>query len=122
MHLAPLTRPWPSLAEIHQPLPPSVQLTAAARDLGLDAAQRDTWLGGYVQAAFFVVGVPSALIVGYLADRADRIKLLLMVVVVGHAPCLCTYWVRAGGLGGGERDGWMGLPFVAGDAQYDLVW
>lgn len=38
-------------------------MTAAARDFGLDDKKRDTVLGGYMMAAFFLIGAPSAIIV-----------------------------------------------------------
>lgn len=33
--------------------------------------------------------------VGWLADSTNRRNLLFWVVVMGEAPCLATYWVRA---------------------------
>lgn len=30
---------------------------------------------------------------GYLADKYNRVRLLVTVVIVGEAPCLATYWV-----------------------------
>lgn len=30
---------------------------------------------------------------GYFADKFNRIHMLAFIVVVGEAPCLCTYWV-----------------------------
>ena len=40
-----------------------MQLSAAAQFFGMDSTQKDVLLGGYVNAAFFAVGAPSALIV-----------------------------------------------------------
>lgn len=40
-----------------------MQLTAAAREFGFDDKQKDVYLGGYLMAAFFIVGAPSALLV-----------------------------------------------------------
>lgn len=40
-----------------------MQLSAAAHFFGMDDTQKDVLLGGYVNAAFFAVGAPSALIV-----------------------------------------------------------
>ncbi|KAI8473562.1 MAG: major facilitator superfamily domain-containing protein, partial [Monoraphidium minutum] len=68
-------------------------LTAAANDLGLNSYQKDTYLGGYVMAAFFLVGAPSAIVCGYLTDKVNRVHLLCAVVFVGQGPCLCTYFV-----------------------------
>lgn len=40
-----------------------LQLSAAAAYFGLDDVQKDTYLGGYLMAAFFLVGAPAALLV-----------------------------------------------------------
>jgi hypothetical protein len=40
-----------------------VQLSAAAAFFGLDDRQKDVILGGYMMAAFFLIGAPSALVV-----------------------------------------------------------
>ncbi|EFJ46143.1 hypothetical protein VOLCADRAFT_93591 [Volvox carteri f. nagariensis] len=73
-------------------------LTAAANYFRLNERQKDTLLGGALMAAFFAVGAPAALLVGWLTDRGDinRRTLLFWVVVVGETPCLLTYWVRWG--------------------------
>ncbi|GIL90022.1 hypothetical protein Vretimale_18101 [Volvox reticuliferus] len=72
-------------------------LTAAANYFGMSERQKDTLLGGALMAAFFAVGAPAALLVGWLADRGDinRRTLLFWVVVVGETPCLLTYWVKS---------------------------
>ena len=46
--------------------------------------QRDVYLGGWVSAAFFLVGAPAALLVGYISDRVNRKHLLLWVVLLGE--------------------------------------
>lgn len=43
-----------------------LQLSAAAAYFGLDDRQKDTYLGGYLMAAFFLVGAPAALVVRVL--------------------------------------------------------
>ena len=50
-------------------------------------------LGGYISAAFFAVGAPAALLVGWYADRTDRRNLLFAVAIIGQAPSLCTIFV-----------------------------
>lgn len=40
-----------------------VQLSAAAAYFGLNDQQKDTYLGGYLMAAFFLIGAPAALVV-----------------------------------------------------------
>lgn len=49
-------------------------MSAAAAYFGLDDAQKDTYLGGYLMAAFFLVGAPAALLVrlGNRGGRASR--------------------------------------------------
>ena len=56
--------------------------------------QRDVYLGGWVSAAFFLVGAPAALLVGYISDRVNRKHLLLWVVLLGEwelcdGHCMC---------------------------------
>ncbi|MEW5311908.1 MAG: hypothetical protein WDW38_003584 [Sanguina aurantia] len=70
-------------------------LSAAALDFGFDDIEKDEKLGGYIMAAFFVVGAPAALLAGILADKVNRRNLLFIVVVLGEAPCLATYWVTS---------------------------
>jgi predicted MFS family arabinose efflux permease len=69
-------------------------LSAAAAEFGLDDAQKDAVLGGGLMACFFLVGAPAALIVGYMADRVRRVRLLFAVVAIGAAPCLAVYWAK----------------------------
>lgn len=58
-------------------------LTAVAEDFGFADAQRDKYLGGVISAAFFLLGAPAALLIGYLSDTMNRAKLLFWVVVLG---------------------------------------
>jgi hypothetical protein len=37
--------------------------------------------------------VVSLLQCGYLADKHNRVLLLAAIIIIGEAPCLCTYWV-----------------------------
>ena len=57
------------------------------------------YLGGYIAAAFFAVGAPAALCIGYLCDKMNRRNLLFAVVILGEQPtcpslsvpaCCCT--------------------------------
>jgi MFS family permease len=41
------------------------------------------YLGGYIAAAFFAVGAPAALCIGYLSDKMNRRNLLFAVVLLG---------------------------------------
>jgi len=58
-------------------------LTAVARDFNFTDAQRDKYLGGVISAAFFLLGAPAALLIGYLSDTMNRAKLLFWVVLLG---------------------------------------
>ena len=60
-------------------------LTAVAQDFGFNDNQRDKYLGGFISAAFFLLGAPAALLIGYLSDTMNRAKLLFWVVVLGTA-------------------------------------
>lgn len=80
-------------------VPCCLQLSAAAAYFGLDDYQKDTVLGGYIMAAFFAVGAPAALLCGYFADKFNRVHMLAFIIVLGEAPCLCTYWVSGAGYG-----------------------
>eukprot|EP00200_Dunaliella_tertiolecta_P009723 CAMPEP_0202386432 /NCGR_PEP_ID=MMETSP1127-20130417/66398_1 /ASSEMBLY_ACC=CAM_ASM_000462 /TAXON_ID=3047 /ORGANISM="Dunaliella tertiolecta, Strain CCMP1320" /LENGTH=241 /DNA_ID=CAMNT_0048986981 /DNA_START=220 /DNA_END=942 /DNA_ORIENTATION=+ len=68
-------------------------LTAAGHDFHFTDAERDAKLGGAIMGAFFAVGAPSALLLGWLGDRFNRVYLLFGVVVFGEAPCMATAWV-----------------------------
>ena len=52
-------------------------LSAIAADLGFDAAERDWKLGGEISVAFFVLGAPAALLIGFLADHVNRYVLFV---------------------------------------------
>ena len=52
-------------------------------DFGFDDEQRDKYLGGYIAAAFYIVGAPAALLFGYLSDTVNRRNLLFAAVLLG---------------------------------------
>ena len=68
-------------------------LTDIAASFGFDASERDTYLGGFIGAAFYSVGAPAALLFGYLSHVMSRRLLFLVAVVVGEGPCLLTVFV-----------------------------
>ncbi len=80
-------------------------LTPIAREFGMTDKERDEKLGGHVSAAFFLVGAPVSLIVGYFADQFKNRPLVFSIVVfLGEIPCFCTgfvqnytqlFWLRA---------------------------
>ena len=72
------------------PIPCSLR-RAIQKDFGFTDQQKDTLLGGWVAAAFFLVGAPSALAVGALSNSCNRRNLLFIVVVLGEALLLVMY-------------------------------
>jgi predicted MFS family arabinose efflux permease len=68
-------------------------LTAIAQDFGFNDDERDKYLGGYIAAAFYMVGAPAALLFGYLSDTVNRRNLLFYAVILGEGPCILTYFV-----------------------------
>lgn len=58
---------------------------------GFDYDERDKYLGGYVAAAFYLVGAPSALLFGYLSDKVNRRNLLFVAVLIGEW-CGMRWW------------------------------
>ena len=69
-------------------------LTAIANEFNLSDEQKDVRLGGWLQLAFFVVGSPASLIIGYYADKTKRVRLFFWTTLIGEGPCLATYWVK----------------------------
>jgi len=69
-------------------------MSAIAEEFGFDDKQKDVRLGGWLQLAFFVVGAPAALLIGYFADRWNRVRLFFWTTILGEGPCLATYWVK----------------------------
>lgn len=68
-------------------------LTDIATSFGFDSNQRDTYLGGFIGAAFYTVGAPAALLFGYLSHYVSRRLLFLVAVLLGEGPCLLTIFV-----------------------------
>eukprot|EP00928_Gymnodinium_smaydae_P099358 TRINITY_DN9456_c0_g1_i2.p1 TRINITY_DN9456_c0_g1~~TRINITY_DN9456_c0_g1_i2.p1 ORF type:complete len:595 (-),score=131.01 TRINITY_DN9456_c0_g1_i2:63-1847(-) len=71
-------------------------LSAIAADFELDALDKDKKLGGQVQLGFFFIGGATSLAMGPLADKTNRMNLLLLVVLTGSLPCLLIYQVPSG--------------------------
>ena len=79
-------------------------LSAIARDLGLDPVERDVKLGGDISLVFWLLGGTVSLAVGALTDRLPRRRLFAAVLLIGELPCLLTafaatyeqlFWLRA---------------------------
>jgi MFS family permease len=74
-------RPPPPLPPPACPAPAHPPLSAG---FGFDESERDRYLGGYVAAAFYLVGAPAALLFGYLSDTVNRRNLLFAAVLLGE--------------------------------------
>jgi len=70
-------------------------LTRMARSFDLDDVQRDVVLGGWMNAAFFLVGAPCSLLFGILADRASRLQLFSAMLAVNAAACVIFAFTTA---------------------------
>ncbi len=68
-------------------------LSEAAADFNMDDSERDIYLGGYLQAALFLIGGATALIIDHMADQLDKRVLYAIIVLVGQAGCTLTYLV-----------------------------
>lgn len=68
-------------------------LTEIAVSFGFDTKERDTYLGGFIGAAFYSVGAPAALLFGYLSHFMSRRLLFLIAVLIGEGPCILTVFV-----------------------------
>ena len=55
--------------------------------------EKDQRLGGAIAVAFFGLGAPASLLVGWLSDFVDRRKLFVTIVLVGEVAALATVWV-----------------------------
>ena len=53
------------------------------KDFGFTDQQKDALLGGWIAAAFFLVGAPSALLMGALTQSHNRRNLLFIIVLLG---------------------------------------
>ena len=67
-------------------------LSAIAKDFGFTEREKDWKLGGELSFGFFLLGAPVTLIVGYLADTANRCILFGVIIFLGESACMLTYW------------------------------
>ncbi|CAK9039758.1 unnamed protein product [Durusdinium trenchii] len=74
-------------------------LSAIAEDFDLTPLEKDSKLGGQVQLGFFFVGGATSLALGPLADRLNRVNLLLAVVILGSVPCALIKYIPSGDSG-----------------------
>lgn len=76
----------------------SPSLSLVADEFGFDDLERDQKLGGDISVAFYMIGVPAAMIVGCLADVVERRSFLFLVtVMIGEGSCCLTYFARTYG-------------------------
>ena len=68
-------------------------LTEIANEFGFDDEERDRKLGGEIALAFFLLGAPASMVIGYLADSSDRSVVFAWTVFIGEGACFLTYWV-----------------------------
>lgn len=72
----------------------SPNLSQAAEEFNFSDREKDVKLAGWLQLAFFVVGSPASLIIGWMCDKTEsRVRLLFLTTLIGEGPCLATYWV-----------------------------
>eukprot|EP00439_Symbiodinium_sp_Y106_P047401 s881_g6.t1 len=74
-------------------------LSAIAEEFELSPLEKDSKLGGQVQLGFFFVGGITSLALGPLADRMNRVNLLLLVVILGSVPCALIKYIPSGSSG-----------------------
>jgi MFS family permease len=68
-------------------------LSAVAHEFNLTPAQRDAQLGGQLSLAFFCMGAPVSLLVGYWADTTHHRPLVLAsVIALGESACGASAW------------------------------
>jgi len=68
-------------------------MTEIAEEFNFTSEEKDLFLGGYINIAFFVFGGLAALLAGYAADVYDRRKAFSFIVLIGEIATLCTIFV-----------------------------
>ena len=68
-------------------------MSAIAAEFNFSAAEKDAKLGGEIAFGFFMIGGVVSVVVGGLADTANRCKLFMWIVLLGEVACLGTYLV-----------------------------
>ena len=71
----------------------SPNMSAIAAEFNFSPAEKDSKLGGEIAFGFFIVGGVVSVLVGGLADTANRCKLFMWIVLLGEIACLATYLV-----------------------------
>jgi hypothetical protein len=52
--------------------------------------EKDQYLGGWIGAAFFLVGAPAAILMGYFSHGYNRCTMFFWVVILGARMCPCA--------------------------------
>ena len=68
-------------------------LSQIAGDFGFDDTERDVRLGGHISVAFFLLGLPAALVIGVLTDVIQRKRILVWTMILGQGPCVLALFV-----------------------------
>ena len=68
-------------------------LSQIAGDFGFDDTERDVRLGGHISVAFFLLGLPAALVIGVLTDVIQRKRILVWTMLLGQGPCVLALFV-----------------------------
>ena len=74
----------------------SPNLTEISKEFNMTEEERDLRLGGQISLSFYLVGLPSSIIFGWLTDMIEhRSKLFAVAVMIGEIACFVTYFVRS---------------------------
>ena len=74
----------------------SPNLTQIANKFGMSEQERDAKIGGQFSLAFYLLGVPSSLLFGWISDwTKNRNSLFALVVAMSECSCLSTYFVHS---------------------------
>jgi MFS family permease len=69
-------------------------LQQIAQEFGYSESEKDQKLGAELALGFFLVGAPAALLLGFLADSLNRVRLIAFVFALSGLACLATYFSR----------------------------
>ncbi len=65
----------------------------------MTAEEKDVFIGGQISLAFFIVGVPSSIIFGWLADFFwHRGSLFAVVIFISETACFGTFFAKNFGM------------------------
>lgn len=74
----------------------SPNLTQISDEFKMTPEERDLRLGGQISLGFYLVGIPSSMIFGWLSDTIDfRSKLFAVAIMISEVACFSTYFVQS---------------------------